>query len=248
MAEEPYNMRVKDVPEMERPREVMDRYGPRNTPTRMLLAIILRSGVRGMSVLQVADELLRRYGSLTAMEQASATELAQIKGVGKVRGQVLKSVMEIGSRLREEEPPHMPQVKEPGTVYSLLKPHMLHQTQESFWVILLDTKNRLITPPLQLTRGVLDSSLVSAREVFREAIRTSSRSIIVAHNHPSGDPTPSAADRSITRQLIESGALLDIPLLDHIIVAGKCIPGHPDYYSLRQEGSISFKNQQQSAE
>lgn len=233
-------LRIKDLPSRLRPREEMAHFGAENISDRSLLAVLLRNGVRGTSVLEVAERLLTHYGSLTALSRASVHELAQHRGVGRVKAQVLKAALELAHRLAEEKAAERPQIRCPADVARLLASRARSREEEAFWVLMLDTKNRLNRPPLEISRGVLDASLVHPREVFREAVRASCAALILAHNHPSGDPTPSAEDIRITKQLVEAGRIVDIQVLDHVIIGRGSEDGVPGHVSLREMGVVTF--------
>ena len=232
--------RICDLPMQERPRELTERVGIENVSDHILIALILRSGIKGKSVVQVAGDLMKQYGSLPVLAGVSVNELAQYKGMGPIRAQVLKAALEIGLRIKTVQSVPKKRMTAPADVAEVMHSMIRSRAEESFWLIILDVKNRMKQRPLEISRGILDGSLVHPREVFREAIRTSGASIIVAHNHPSGDPTPSSEDIRITRNLIECGKIVDIKVLDHIILG--CDPDTDSfhYLSIREEGLLSF--------
>lgn len=232
--------RIRDLPVRLRPREEMDRFGAESVSDRTLLAILLRHGVHGMSVLDVADHLLRHYGSLQAVARASVDELARRPGMGRVKAQVLKAAVELAHRLLDEGAAERPQIRTPEDAARVLQSRAALREEEAFWVLMLDTKNRLLRSPMEVSRGVLDASLVHPREVFREAIRASCAAVILVHNHPSGDPSPSPEDVRITKQLVEAGRIVDIKVLDHVIVGRTLRDGNPAHTSLRELGVINF--------
>jgi len=234
--------RVCDLPRTMRPRELMDQLGVEHVPDSVLLAILLRSGIRGNSVVELAETLLRRYhGSLTAMAAASERELQKVcKGLGKVKAQVLRAALELGRRAYREEQPERLSLKTPADVARLLREDAWRRETEAFWVLLLDSRNGLKGRPVEITRGLVNASMVHPREVFMEAIRSATASVILAHNHPSGDPTPSAEDLRITRQMVEVGKLMQIRVQDHIIL-GKAGGAHPEFLSLRESGAVAFE-------
>jgi DNA repair protein RadC len=237
---EPGKLRVRDMPERLRPREEMERLGARNVSDDVLLAIILRSGVKGVNVVDLARSLIVRYGSLTGLATVTVEELASIRGLGRVKAQVLEAALEIARRLSEESVPRRFKIKSPADVSVLLRDTARTLEKETFWALMLDAKNSLKAKPVEVSVGLLDSSLVHAREVFREAIRSASAAIVLAHNHPSGDTAPSAEDIRITRQLIDAGRIVDIKVLDHVIL-GKSVTGSgKDFLSLREAGIINF--------
>lgn len=232
--------RVCDMPERMRPREEIERRGISNVSDDVLLAVILRSGVRGRSVVELSRYLLTLYGSLTGIASASIDELAQQRGIGKVKGQVLLASFELARRLSEECTPQRLRIRTPEDAVGLLRGRSKTLDHEVFWVLLLDSKNYLKGVPFEVSRGLLDASLVHPREVFREAIRGATAAVVLAHNHPSGDPAPSAEDIRITKQLVEAGRIVDIKVLDHVIL-GKCSEnGGRDFISLRESGAVEF--------
>ena len=232
--------RVKDVPERLRPREEIERLGVEHVSDAVLVAVILRSGVAGMNVIELASHLIRRYGSLTALAKAPVHELAGIRGVGRVKGQVLKAALELGRRLTQETMPRRAAIRSPGEAAEILREEARTLDRESFWIMMLDAKNRLKARPQDVTNGLLDASLVHPREVFREAIRCASAAVIVAHNHPSGDPSPSAEDVRITRQLVQAGRVIGIPVLDHVILGARAGGGGAEFFSMREAGVVEF--------
>lgn len=231
--------RVRDIPERLRPREEMERLGVEHVSDDVLLAIILRSGVRGVNVVDLARRLLKNYGSFTGLVCSSVQELAKQEGMGPVKAQVLMAALEIAGRLSEESAPKRQSIKTPQDVVRLLRDKARTLDSEVFWVLLLDTKNCLKSGPVDISRGLLDASLVHPREVFREAVRTATAAVVLAHNHPSGDPAPSAEDIRITKQMIEAGRIVDIKVLDHVIL-GRSVDGRKDFLSLREEEIVDF--------
>ncbi|MFO7871362.1 MAG: DNA repair protein RadC [Kiritimatiellia bacterium] len=232
--------RIRDIPERLRPREEMERVGPKNVSDDVLLAILLRSGVKGRNVRELASELLRRYGSLTAIASCSIDELSRIRGISKVKAQVVAAGLEVGRRLSEEAmPPRVP-VRTPEDAAKLLRAEARGLQHEVFWVLLLDNKNYLHRKPLDITRGLLDASLVHPREVFREAVQGPTAAVVLVHNHPSGDPRPSQEDLRITRQLVQAGKIVDIKVLDHVILGDGSSGGRKAFFSMREEGAADF--------
>jgi DNA repair protein RadC len=194
-----------------------------------------------MSVVDLARNLLNDYGSLTALAQASADELSRIRGMGRVKAQVLKSALELSKRLADESTPTRQAIRSPEDAAGVLRERIKTREEESFWVLLLDAKNRLIKAPFEVTRGLLDASLVHPREVFKEAIRSASAAVVLAHNHPSGDPTPSSEDIRITKQLVEAGQIVDIHVLDHVVLGRSSEGNSGDFFSLRESGVVDFR-------
>lgn len=233
--------RIKDLPDHRRPRELALEMGIRKVPDEVLVAILLRAGIRGQSVIDLARQLLDRHqGSLARLADASHEELRDIKGIGKVKALELQAALELGRRAMGAAPDLLAVIREPLHVVELLKQDTCRLQQEVFWVLILDQKYRLRRAPEPIHKGTLNASLAHPRDVFREAIRMSAAAIIVAHNHPSGDPTPSAEDIQTTRQLRDTGRVVGIELLDHIIIGGNR-PHPAPYVSLREERLVDFK-------
>lgn len=236
---------VKELPLAMQPREEFQRRGAENVPDEILLALLLRSGMRGKNVTELARELLRRYKGLADLSKADFEELRglKIKGLGKVKCMELAAALELGRRAaRHQQLPceNAPPIREPESVCRILSPLARNLQQEIFWALLLDVKNRLIGQPIETTRGLLDTSPVHPREVFSKAVRYGAASVILAHNHPSGDPTPSKEDIDITRRLIEAARILGIRVVDHVIV-GKPTPSSPGFVSLREKNLVAFE-------
>ncbi len=232
--------RISDIPKNYRPREMIQQDGVENVPVTTLLAVILRSGVRGVSVLDLADRLITEHGSLRELAMADVSDLKKIKGMGTVKAQIIRSVFELARRMAREENTANQIVRAPEDAARVLRAQASHLQEERFWVLMLDTKHRLKRTPFEVSKGILDASLVHPREVFKEAIRTSSAAIVLVHNHPSGDPTPSPEDVRITRQLVEAGKIMEIDVLDHVILGRATPEQKSDFISLRESGLVSF--------
>ncbi len=224
-----YGPMLRDFPETEKPRERLWNHGPRALSDAELVAIILRTGVGGEDVVHLAQRLLAECGGLQGLARASLTELCQVRGVGRTKAVQLKAAAELGRRVVQAAPEIHPQVQSPADAARLLMPDMGLLDQEHMRVLLLDTKHHVLDAPTVYI-GSLNTSVVRIGELFREAIRRNCAAIILAHNHPSGDPTPSPEDISVTEQICRAGKLLDIEVLDHIIV------GQQRYVSLRERG------------
>jgi DNA repair protein RadC len=208
------------VPDTERPRERLWSLGAGALTTAELLALLLGTGGEGRGVLEVAAGLLESNdGSLRRLAQRPRAELLQTVGVGPTKAARLLAAIELGSRVAREERPPVQRIREPEDVVRLFQPRLRDLQVEEFHLLALDSQSQVLREVL-VTRGLLNSSLVHPREVFRAAIAEAAAGIIVVHNHPSGDPTPSPEDRTVTRQLAEAGRLLDLPLYDHVIIAG----------------------------
>ncbi|MBI9020927.1 MAG: DNA repair protein RadC [Verrucomicrobia bacterium] len=235
-----YQVRAKDLPAALQPREKFDRLGPENLSESDLLALLLRTGTTGLNVVELAELLLMQYGSLSALSRASTAELQEIHGIGKEKAKILKAALEMGRRLVQENVGERPRIASPEEAAAVLRERARSLDREVFWVLLLDTKTRLMAPPFEVSKGTLSSSLVHPREIFKPAIQHSAANVILAHNHPSGDPSPSAQDIQITKKLIEAGKTMEIKVLDHLIIGRKTADGANDFLSLRESGLVEF--------
>lgn len=206
-------MTIKDLPRVDRPREKLQKYGPKKLTNTELLAILLRTGTKDMNVIELSSRVLKTIHSAN-LPNITIDALTSIKGLGTTKACEIIAAMELGKRLLKD--PEAPQIVSPQRVYESLKTIANHK-KEHFIAIYLDTRNREITREI-ISVGTLNASIAHPREVFEPAIRLLANAVIVAHNHPSGDPTPSQHDIDITKRLHEAGKILDIPLLDHIIV------------------------------
>ncbi|MEA3396539.1 MAG: DNA repair protein RadC [Chloroflexota bacterium] len=221
------------MPAEERPRERLAHAGPQALSTTELLAIILRTGVGGENVLNMSTRILAQYGGLAGLARADFAQLEAVKGLGPAKTAQLLAAFELGRRLTLEAPEERLQIRSPADAAHFLTPLIGHKEQENFVVLYLDTRNR-VTDREILYKGSLNTSLVRVAEVFRGAIRRNSAGIIVAHNHPSGDPNPSPEDVALTRRLVKAGKLLEVDLLDHVVI------GQNRYVSLR-ERALGFE-------
>jgi DNA repair protein RadC len=204
----------------DRPRERLWSLGPAALTTAELLAIVLGTGGGGQDVLELAAELLElTEGSLRRLAQRPGAEFLRSRGIGPTKAVRLIAAFELGARTAREERPPVQRIREPEDVLRLFGTRLRDLQVEEFHLLALDSQSQVLREVL-ITRGLLNSSLVHPREVFRAAIAEAAAGIIVVHNHPSGDPTPSAEDRAATRQLASAGQLLDVPLYDHVIIAG----------------------------
>jgi len=229
------------VPTELRPREQLLARGCDAMQDDQLLAILLRTGTKGCNVVELSRRLLNTYGSLRELAKASPEELIELKlpGLGTIKAVELSAALEIARRVAKPAPPSQ-SIQQPAVVAGILRPLVNDLDYEVFLVLPLDRKNRLKGRVVRVSHGTLDAALVHPREVFREAVRISAASVIVAHNHPSGDPTPSAEDVRLTKQLVAAGKVIDIPVLDHIIMGNEVILA-PGYISLRDKGYLSFE-------
>jgi len=212
-----YYPTIKELPTGERPRERMEHYGPSALSVAELLAIILRTGVKDENVIRLAQRLLTAYGGLAGLAQAPFAELVAIKGVGPAKATQLKAAFELGRRLLVAAPHERPAVKSPADAANLLLMEMGLLEQEHLRTIMLDSKNHVLKVHTVYI-GSLNTAVLRVGELFREAIRLNCAALIVAHNHPSGDPTPSAHDRELTQAVKAAAAAVGIRFLDHLIV------------------------------
>jgi len=229
------SLRLKDQPASERPRERLAERGPDALSHAELIAILLRTGLKGTNVVEVGRQLLQKFGNLNALAGASLEDLRSVKGIGRDKAVTLLAAFALAKRMAAELHGEAPLLDTPERVAGYLREEMRHFQKEQFVVLLLNTRRRLVKRD-HLSQGTLDTILVHARDVFRSAIAANAAAIILAHNHPSGDPAPSEADIKVTRDLIRAGQLLKIELLDHVIL-GRATQEHPkDYASLRELG------------
>ena len=228
-----YQVGLKSLPASVRPRERLVHSGPGALSDAELLAIILRTGTQTSNVLVLAGQLLARHSGLGGLDRAAVSELCSTKGLGEAKAVQIKAAFELGRRLTSLTPGARPQVRAPQDVVNLFIDQMSALPQEHLRVVLLNTKNQVLAAP-DVYKGSLNASAVRVGEVFREAIRENSAALILIHNHPSGDPTPSPEDVNVTRQFVEAGELLDIDVLDHLVIGQR---GH----SVVQQGWVSLR-------
>lgn len=209
---------IREWPALERPRERLHSAGAGALASRELLAILIGSGREGASAVDIAGRLLQsRGGSLRRLAAAAPAELAEVEGIGPAVAARISAALELGRRLAREGPMERARIRGPRDVYELCAPTLRDLAQEEFRVLLLNTQHAVMRE-IPVTRGTLDASIVHPREVFRAAITEAAAAMVLVHNHPSGDPTPSPEDRDVTRQLAEAGRLVGIPVLDHVVV------------------------------
>ena len=227
---------MRDTPEHERPRERLATLGPDTLRDSELIAILLRTGMAGVPVTTIAERLLHSFAhSPPRLAGSPLTHLRRIAGIGPEKAVTLKAAFELARRLSLEARRDTPLLDTPERVADLLREEFRLLEVETFYLILLNTRRRLILAE-RLTQGTLDTLLIHPREVFRRAISANASAIILAHNHPSGDPTPSEADVRATRDLIRAGQLLRMEILDHIILGLRTTERPRDYVSLRELG------------
>ncbi len=226
-----YRVGLKELPESVRPRERLKFAGPGHLSNAELLAIILRTGGGSGNVLDLANHLLATFGGLGGLNDASIQDLCRHDGIGEVKAIEIKAAFELGRRLVSLNPGDRPQVRSPLDIANLVKAEMRALGQEHLRVLLLNTKNQVVASH-DVYRGSLNTAVVRVGEVFREAVRQNSAAVVIVHNHPSGDPTPSPQDVELTREVVAAGGLLDISVLDHLIIG----MGEPGWVSLKERG------------
>lgn len=229
------HLRIKDLPDHERPRERLVNQGADSLPNADLIAILLRTGRQGHSACDIANHLLGRFRSLHELAGASLQDLQKTKGVGRDKAVALKAAFTLALRMARELQYESPVLDAPEKIADLLREEYRLRNVEHFNVILLNTRRRLLRIET-ITQGTLDTLLVHPREVFRPAISAGASAIVLVHNHPSGDPSPSEADIRVTRDLIRAGKLLKIEVLDHLILGRHSHARPKDYASLRELG------------
>ncbi len=226
-----YQVRMKQMPQEDRPREKLWALGEKNLSDAELLAILLGSGNKEMGALQLAESVLQSFQGLRNLNDASVEELMQsAKGIGEAKAITIKAALELGRRLGSSNP-HKVFVRSPEDVKKLLMEEMRYFDREHVRVLFLDQKSRLLGIE-EISVGGLSFSFVCPREVFKPAIKRSSASVILVHNHPSGDPAPSVKDIEITEQMVRAGEIVGISVIDHVII------GDGKYYSLKAWGYL----------
>ena len=229
-------MRLKDQPANDRPREKLARKGPGALESAELIAILVRTGLRGTNAVAIGQQLINKYGdSLQALARASVDDLRQVKGIGRDKAVTLIAAFELAQRMANELCIESEPLDRPESVVRWLRTRNLLKNVETLQVLSLNTRRRFIRLD-DIADGTLDTLLVHPREVFRKAIAANAAAVVLAHNHPSGDPTPSEADIKVTRDLIRAGQLLKIEVLDHVIIGRPSAERPKDYASLRELG------------
>ncbi len=221
--------RITDLHATERPRERLASLGPQALSSAELLAILLRVGVRGENAVQVGQRLLQAFGGLGGLHRAPFEDLVRQRGMGEAKAAQLKAAIELGRRLMVESPEERPTISSPADAAALVQYEMAALEQEHLRVLLLDTRNHVLDIS-EVYRGSVNSSQVRVGEVFKAAVRRGAPAILVVHNHPSGDPTPSPDDAAVTRALVQAGKLLDVEVLDHLVI------GRGRYVSMKERG------------
>lgn len=229
MGDKPEGYRIRDLESSQRPRERLASLGATSLSNAELIAILLRTGIKGINAVQLGQKILMDCGGLAGVHRLSYTELCRMRGIGPAKAAQIKAAVELGNRFAASTPTEHPVIQSPEDAASLILYEMGALEQEHLNVMLLDTRNRMVKL-VEVYRGSLNSSLIRVSEVFKEAVRANAAAIIVVHNHPSGDPTPSPEDISVTHAIVQAGKLLDIEVLDHIVV------GKNKFISLKSRG------------
>ena len=225
------------MPDRERPRERLFALGPDALTDAELIGILLRTGMKGQSAIEIGRELVQYFGSLSGLARATLEELQAIKGIGRDKAIALQSAFTLARRMAAEIQETAPLMEGPDAIADLLREECRPYAVEHFFAILLDTRRRLIRK-VHLTNGTLDAAIVHPRDVFRHAVVANASAMVLAHNHPSGDPTPSKADITVTRDLVRAGQLLKIEVLDHIILRRRTDERPRDFVSMKEMGYI----------
>ena len=228
-------LKIREMPQDERPREKLAAHGATALTSPELIAILLRTGRRGANAVEVARQLLEKYGSLTGLTRCTVDELRKVKGIGPTKAVQLVAAFGLGHRLARETLSKQ-KIDSPELVNELVGPEMRRLRKESLRVILLDTRYHLIRVE-EVSIGSVNESIAHPRDIFRPALVSSAYAVIVVHNHPSGDASPSQTDHSLTRRLAEAAELLQIKLLDHIII-GAPSDTSPGYFSFKEAGVL----------
>jgi len=226
-----YPVIIRDLPEEERPRERLAKHGPASLSNAELIAILLRVGARGQSAIALAERLLSEFKGIEGVAKASVERLSQIKGLGLAKAAQLKAAFELGKRLATKPDEKRPVIKSPHDAARLVMEDLRYEDKEHFLVLHLDVRNRVIKTTT-VSVGSLTANIAHPREVFREAVDCGAASVIVVHNHPSGDPSPSKEDRMLTKRLKDAGEIVGITVLDHLII------GAGEFVSMKEKGLL----------
>jgi len=221
--------RIMDLHESDRPRERLASLGPQALTNAELIAILLRVGVKGESAVHVGQRLLNKFGGLTGLHRAPLADLKKQHAIGDAKAAQIKAAIELGRRLTIEAPEERPTINSPADAAALVSYEMSALEAEHLRVILLDRRNRVMET-VEVYKGSVNSSQVRIGEIFKEAVRKNASAVVVIHNHPSGDPTPSPDDVAVTRAIVQAGKLLDVEVLDHLVI------GQGKWVSLKERG------------
>ena len=230
--ERPAYRTIREFADDERPRERLLNHGAEVLSEAELIALVLGSGLQGENVIDLARRISESLGGLAGLARTDVRSLTQIRGLGPAKAAQLTAAIELGRRVQQVDPDSRPLLTSPEAIYGLLGPRLLGKTKELLFALSLDTRGRLLGSVQPVNGGGINGVAVRAAEVYREAILLEASSVILVHNHPSGDPRPSPQDITVTKELARAGALLDIELQDHVVI------GQNSYVSLRREGNV----------
>lgn len=228
----PKNFTVRDLPKTERPRERLIKLGAEALSAQELLALIIGRGVAGKSVMNIAQEVLSKFGHIKGVGEATIEQLCEIRGIGPAKAAQIKACFEIGKRDELEPEQKKYTIDSPRALVKAIRALIKDKAKEHFKLVLLDSRNKIIDIT-NVSTGTLNANLVHPREIFKDAISHNTAAVILCHNHPSGDPEPSEDDLKITKQLVEAGKIMGIEVLDHIII------GQKSFTSFKEKGLIS---------
>jgi len=220
-------MKIRDLPDSSKPRERFLKFGPEALSDAELFAILLRTGLVGENVMEMSNHLISKFGKLTKLFNSSLSELQEIKGIGPNKAMQILAIAELGKRY-DQEKNSIKKITCAEDVFKLFHKRLRDKKQEHFYMIMLNTQNNIIGEKL-ITVGTLDASIIDSRAIFEPVIKNSTSRVILVHNHPGGDPSPSPEDREVTKRLIEVGDLLGIKVLDHVII------GDDSHWSWKEE-------------
>ncbi len=221
--------RITDLATTERPRERLAELGPGALTNAELLAILLRVGVHGENAVEVGQRLLNTFGGVTGLHRSAYIDVCNQHGLGPAKAAQIKAALELGRRLRLELPDERPVIHSPADAAALVEYEMAGLSKENLWVINVDTRNRVINIE-KIYVGSLNASMVRVGELFKAAIQRDAAAMLIVHNHPSGDPTPSPEDVGLTRAVVQAGKLLDVEVLDHLVI------GQGKWVSMKERG------------
>lgn len=224
-----YHLTIKEMPSDERPQEKLKLRGAASLSNGELLALLLRTGLPGETVVDIAQRLLATHGGLLGLSRVDYADLCKERGLGEVKAAKLKAAVELARRLQVERPDERARISSPEDIAALVSSEMAALDQEELRVVLLNTKNEVLKI-VTVYRGSVNAAQIRVAEVFKEAIRQNAPALVILHNHPSGDPTPSGDDVAVTRELVQAGRLLDIAVLDHLVI------GDGRHTSMRRKG------------
>ena len=228
MSDSKITYRITDLAISDRPRERLAEVGAQALSNSELLAILLRTGIQGENAVHIGQRLLNHFGGIRGLHSASFSEVCAQKGIGPAKAAQIKAAIELGRRLQVASPEEKPSIGHPKDAADLVMYEMGALDHEELWVLLLDTRNRVLSVD-KIYKGSLNASTVRIGELFRQAIQRNAASLIVVHNHPSGDPAPSPEDIKLTKVVVQAGKMLDIEVLDHLVI------GHGCFLSLKEK-------------